>query len=82
MKARGGESRRQPFLRAASGLCPGLEAAVEEAAAGAEEEGKCDLSDVICLKTGRSGERGVASATGILSVGNLGCLPGLFWGLW
>lgn len=42
----------------------------------------CDLSEEICLKTGWSGERGVVSATGILSVGNLECLLGLVWDLW
>lgn len=41
----------------------------------------CGLSEEICLKTGWSGER-VVSATGILSVGNLECLPGLVWDLW
>lgn len=50
-----------------------------EAAGRAEEEGMCDWSEVILLKTGRSGrlgERGVVPATGILTVDDLGCLWG------
>lgn len=71
MKARGGECRRQPFLSADSGPLLGPEAAEEGAAARAKEEGTCDLSEVIWLKTGWSGdERRAAPATGILSVGN------------
>ena len=49
------------------------------AAARAEEEGTCDLSSDL-VENERSGDGGgIAPATGILSVGNEGCLPGWFW---